>query len=496
MKNKDLRSSKACLFLSLLIFIFIIPVFVAAKKAPAETRIVIFHINDIHSKIDNFAKVAWIIKQERKINPNVFFFSAGDNFTGNPIIDQYDPPGEPILKLLNRMDLDLLCLGNHDFDFGQEILKKFAARARFPMLGANIKAEPGAFSRFRPYTVLKTRDGVRMAVFGLIQIEAGSRQPSTHPDKLKGLIFSDPLETAKEFKKLRTENQVFLALTHIGYDVDLELAQQMPELDAIIGGHSHTRVNPAEIVNGVLIAQAGADSKFLGRVELLVKDGRVVEKKGKLIDLTQPLAEDAKVKAMIVKFNRNPVLAQVIATAPFAISGRETLGSLMTDAMRKVSGLDIAFQNGGGIRLNQLPPGITLKDAYTLDPFGNQIIQIVMTPAEIRDLIRNSCKNRGEIDLQVSGITYVVRADSAKQVKEILLRNPDGSPLPEDKTYKVGMSSFVASSYKFGHSDPGHSLQSTTADALISYLRGGADLSIYHDLQRAFWEVVPENPRP
>jgi 2',3'-cyclic-nucleotide 2'-phosphodiesterase (5'-nucleotidase family) len=495
MKNKNLRSSKACLFLLSLIFIFGAPVFVAAKKALTETRIVIFHVNDIHSKIDNFAKMAWIIKEEKKINPNVFFFSAGDNFTGNPIVDQYDPPGEPILELFNRMDITLLCLGNHEFDFGQEILKKFAARGHFTMLGANIKAEAGAFANFRPYTVLKTGDGVRMAVFGLIQIETETMQPASHHDKLKCLTFSEPLATAKGFKKLRTGNQVFLALTHISYDHDLLLAQQMPELDAIIGGHSHTRVNPAEIVNGVLIAQAGADNRFLGRIELLVKDGRVVEKKGALIDLSPPLAEDAEIKAMIVKFNQNPVLAQVIATAPFAISGLETLGSLMTDAICKILGVDIAFLNVGGIRLNQLPLAITLKDVYTLDPFGNQIIQIVMTPAEIRDLIKNSCEKLWGIDLQVSGITYVVRADSAKQIKEVLLRNLDGSPLPEDKTYKVGLSSFIASSYKFAHSNPGHSLQITSVEALIRYLRSGPDLSIYRDLKRAFWEIIPENPQ-
>ena len=86
-------------------------------------------------------------------------------------------------------------------------------------------------------------------------------------------------------KKLRAGSQVLIGLTHIGYDQDLLLAEQMPELDVIIGGHSHTRVDPAETVNGVLVAQAGSDNRFLGRVDLLVRNGRVVEKKGALIDL-------------------------------------------------------------------------------------------------------------------------------------------------------------------------------------------------------------------
>ncbi len=96
----------------------------SVPAAPEDTRIVIFHSNDIHGKIDNFAKVAAIIAREKQGGADVYYFCAGDNFTGNPIIDQYEPPGEPMLELLNRLGLDLLCPGNHEFDIGLENLKR------------------------------------------------------------------------------------------------------------------------------------------------------------------------------------------------------------------------------------------------------------------------------------------------------------------------------------------------------------------------------------
>ena len=489
MKNTKWQCPKTALFL-LLVFAVMAPLFAKSRPAAATTRIVIFHGNDIHGKIDNFAKIAWIIEQERKKNPNVFYFIAGDNFTGNPVIDQYDPPGEPMLQLLNFLRLDLLSPGNHEFDFGLDNLHEFAARARFALVSANIEAAPGTFPQLRPYVVLETKDQIKLAVFGLIQIEKDSGKPSTHPDKVVGLTFSDPLQKAGEFKKLKANNQILIALTHIGYDVDLLLAGQMPELDVIIGGHSHTRVEPAETSNGVLIAQAGNDNKFLGRVELLVQNGRVIGKKGELIDLSGPLAEDAEVKAMIEKFNRNPAFARVLAIAPFPINGKDALGSLMTDAMRSIHGLDVAFQNNGGIRVNRLPLEITVKDIYTLDPFGNQIVEIKMNAAEISDLIRNSFARQGSIDLQVSGMRYTVRSDRQNQIKEIELANEDGTPLPAGKLFKVGVSSYVASAYDFIHSDPGRSLQATTAETLIRFLERGAALHIYRDLQRAFWETL------
>ena len=332
---------------------------------------------------------------------------------------------------------------------------------------------------------------MKIGVFGVIQVEPASRLPSTSPERIKGFAFRDPFETAREMTSLRSGRAALIALTHLGYDQDRRLAERMPELDVIIGGHSHTRIDPAETVNGVLIAQAGSDNRFLGRVELLFRDGRVVEKKGALIDLQKNLPEDGEVKAMIARFNLNPSLTRRLIRAPAPIVGKNDLGSLMTDAWRGVLGLDVAFQNNGGIRLARLGPDITLKDVYALDPFDNQIVEIAMSAGEIRDLIRKSFELAGgDIDLQVSGLNYLVRADAAKKVENVELRGTDGRLLDENRTYRVALSSFVAGAYGFEHKDPGRTLGLTTADALIRFLEGNPDLSPYRNLQRAFKEIL------
>jgi 5'-nucleotidase/UDP-sugar diphosphatase len=468
------------------------------SSATTESHIVIFHSNDVHGKIDNFAKVAALLAAERKTGASVFYFSSGDNFTGDPVIDRYEPPGQPIIDLYARLGLDLLTVGNHEFDYGMERVR--ALTSRFPAVSANIEAPPGVLPGLRPWIILKAKDGIKILVFGLIQIEPGNNLPSTHPDKVKGLRFADPLAKALELRKLRSSADIMIALTHLGYDQDLALAKEMPELDLIIGGHSHTRVDAAESpsashIGSVLLAQAGSDNRYLGRIELRLRDGRLIEKTGRLIDLGQPMEEDPVIKAAIAEFRKNPALARVLARAPFEISGRDALGSLATDAMRFAHGLDIAFQNNGGIRLNRLPAAITLKDAYTLDPFGNQTVEIVMTSGEIRGLIKTSFEKRNDIDLQVSGMTYVVRVDGSNQLREIVLRNLDGTPLAEGRTYRVGMSSYVASSYGFIHKDPGRSLQTGTVDDLIKYLESGAGLGAYRDIRRAIKESIAPGAR-
>jgi 2',3'-cyclic-nucleotide 2'-phosphodiesterase (5'-nucleotidase family) len=163
----------------------------------------------------------------------------------------------------------------------------------------------------------------------------------------------------------------------------------------------------------------------------------------------------------------------------------------MTDAWRTVLGLDAAFQNNGGIRSSRLGPDITLKDVFALDPFDNQLVEIAMSAGEIRGLVRRSFEMAGgDIDLQVSGLTYTVRTGADRRVKSVELRGTEGGLLAEDRTYRVAVSSFIASAYAFEHKDPGRSLGLTTADAFIRFLEGDPDLSLYRNVRRAFKEAA------
>ncbi|HLP47793.1 MAG TPA: bifunctional UDP-sugar hydrolase/5'-nucleotidase [Candidatus Kapabacteria bacterium] len=442
--------------------------------------IIIFHMNDIHAQIDNLARIAPVIDKERKKVPNVFFMVAGDNFSGNPIVDQYKPKGKPILQLLEQLKINVLALGNHEFDYGQEILKQVMTKAKYSIICANVKVIPGEgaiIPQPKPFVILKTKKGTKIAVLGLIQTGRDSHIPSTHPDRVKGLVFSDGIETAKEYRYLKKQNNVFIALSHLGYDEDEILANELGELDIIIGGHSHTTIDKPKETNGVLITQAGSNAKFLGRIEMRIENGQVISKKGELIDVSTLTCEDPGLKKMIAKFNDNPELNRVIATLPFQLEGADELGNLITDAARKMNRLDIVFHNEGGIRLNRLGPQVILKNIYKMLPFENDIVQFEMTPAEIKSLIEYSYRKQDKFDLKVSGIEYtvLVQADSEPGkpsiIKGIELRDEAGNLLSENKSYKVGINDYIASAYKFTHRDPGKALKTLIAPLLIDYLQ-------------------------
>ena len=462
------------------------------KNIQDETKIVIFHINDVHSHIDNFAKITKLVEEERKINPNVFLMNAGDNFTGNPIVDHYVPKGEPILELMNRLKLDIQVIGNHDFDYGQTILKSFIKRANFPIICANVKVYGGVISQPEPYVILKTKKGLKIAILGLIQIDEDTQIPSTLPKNIERLVFPNGIEVAKRFRYLKKRSNIFIGLSHLGYEDDEILAKEMPELDIIIGGHSHTIIENPKETNGVLITQAGAYGEYLGKIVITLKNGQIIKKRGELIDLNSFKKENPEIKALIAKYNDNPELNQVLTKLTKPLKGNSELGSLMTDAVKNILGFDIVFQNSGGIRMNKLEGEVTIKDVYTLFPFENEIVQFKMTPAEIRTLIKFDYEHHKHTDLMVSGIKYIVKHTITNEVKAIELINEKGKFLDESKTYNVGLNSYVASVYKFSHKDPGRSLKIGITDTIMQYLRQKRDLTIYSGIQRTFEELIHE----
>ena len=454
----------------------------ACSLIPKETTIVIYSTNDMHAQIDNFAKVSAYLESERAKHPNTLILSGGDMFSGNPVVDQHTKKGQPIIELMNHIGYQYAAFGNHEFDYGQENLQRCMNDANFEMLCANLKVDStiARFKQPKPYAQLEI-DGIRIAILGLIEVSEkriGELQPAAHPARLKGIHFRNPIECALDYKHLRKECDLFLALTHIGHNYDIELANAMPELDAIIGGHSHTRIDSTLYINGVLVNQANAYLNYIGKTTFTLANKQVKKKTFELIDVSKLKDESTDVKEQIQHYYDESPLHQVLAQASRPFQGKHPLGNLMTDAIRNIHAFDIAFQNWGGIRISEHPKGdFTMNDVFRLDPFGNNLMVYDMTPKEIRDLLSNSYQPYSkQIDLVPSGLKYKIHTRDGK-VTSITLTDMKGKPLDESRQYKVGMNNYISSSYRFKHSLPAIELPTTTSDALIEYLKRQKDIT-------------------
>jgi 2',3'-cyclic-nucleotide 2'-phosphodiesterase (5'-nucleotidase family) len=440
-----------------------------AQKNRKTTEIIIMHTNDMHSKIDNFGKLAYLADSLRKMHKYVFLVAAGDNFTGNPIVDMYPDKGYPMIDLMNMLKYDVTAIGNHEFDMGQELQNKRREQANFPYISCNIDASQAIVKQPEPYVILKAGK-IKIPFLGIIQLGENGL-PDSHPSRLEGLKFTDGLTKANDFMWLKEKYGMLIGLTHLGVEGDEPLAKAYPQFDVIIGGHSHTTMTKPMMVNGVMIVQTGSGLKNVGITTLQVTKGKITDRKYELVPLAGIKGTKPEVQAVIDKYNSNEEMSRVVAYAETAFANEEELGCMMTDAITARMKIDFAFQNGGGIRIPTLPQGnIMLKDIFRLDPFGNQVVTFKMTYDEIKSLICNAYNREKSIDLVPSGMTYTVIVNSEGLCSDVEMKDLSGKLLDESKTYTVGVNSYISASYKFNHTDPGTTNYNTTAQTLLDYL--------------------------
>jgi len=430
-----------------------------------ETELVILSVNDMHANIDMFPKFATMVDSLRAIYPDMLLFSAGDNRTGNPINDQYDPVNYPMIELMNQLGFDFSVLGNHEWDANIENLHNDIERANFPILCANVFIPDSVGLDIKPFAAFE-QQGVKTTVIGMIEIRHDGI-PGTHPNNLKKVSFKNAKEVLPEYQYLRNQNDVVILLSHCGFEDDLELAQANPWLDAIIGGHSHTLIEHPSETNGVLITQSGSHLKYATLVKIKVKDHKVIGKEAIVLDVNKVSKEKPEIKQLVNEFNDAPALNEPIAIAKTKFETPEELGCMMTDAFCEMSGADFAFQNTGGVRITHLNKGpITVKDVYRIDPFNNDVVVYQMTGEQVKKFILDSYRKNGGHPSYVSGMTYKVSDDGRS-----VWVNMDRANFSTKKVYKVAFNSYMASTVKIESVDEGRSMFMTSEEMIIEFLR-------------------------
>jgi hypothetical protein len=266
---------------------------------PVRTTVVLLHDNDMHFNFNHREAFAAKLEEVRRQYVNVFLLNAGDVFVraperwNDPRPEYYARESCAIIDTMNAFRYDAMTLGNHEFDYIDDLTVAALGRAKFPLLAANIEVTTDRMPRPQPYHQLETANGLPIAVLGLSVAYAK-----------EGVRSHDPVAVARDYLHLRQQYPLLVGLTHLGFRNDNRLAETLGTFDVILGGHSHTMVNPAVSVNGVLIAQAaGTPSdtpvhpdrpKYLGKVVVVLENEQVVEKHGQVFTFAPtdaPIAE-------------------------------------------------------------------------------------------------------------------------------------------------------------------------------------------------------------
>ena len=436
---------------------------------PKEQKLYIVSTNDMHANIDNFPKMAALIDSLRSVHPDLLLFSAGDNRSGNPINDRYTEPAKPMYELMNAVGFDLSTFGNHEWDGGPIALRNVLGWAKFPFVCANVTFDDTMqMPNVKPYQIFE-RNGLKIGVIGGIQLGENGL-PDFHPKNADGSHFVPLTDVLPQYiDELKDCNAVFL-LSHCGFEEDMETAAQFPQLDAIFGGHSHTRVAEKQMAGNVMVTQAEAKVKFVTLSTFTFRDGKIVDKDMQLLSIKEFPKRNAEVQAMVDKYNSNEFFRTVVTTNLTPIDNYESLGCLMTDAIRYTTGSDMGFQNPGGVRFDTLSARpVTLKDIFALDPFDNEIIAFTLSGQEIINLMK-SCFITDGGPIYCSGCSYSYKVDDEGQMNDIEVTLEDGKSLDLEAKYNIVMNSYMSSVFDYEHEDDGHTTFRSSNELMLEYL--------------------------
>jgi 5'-nucleotidase / UDP-sugar diphosphatase len=476
--------------------------FLFSSAAQAEP-VRILYLNDFHGfaepykpfgsdeMLGGIAYLSARANELRKDKPSLLL-AAGDMIQGNNWTNLFQ--GASVIEIMNAMRFDTMVSGNHEFDFGQDVLKERIAEAGFPVLCANVEG----FSRLKPY-LIKEIAGIR---FGIIGITTADTPVATHPRNVAGLQFTSPEDALRHYlREVKEQSDIVIVLSHIGHQADRMLAETVNGIDVIVGGHSHTKVLSPVVVNKTIIVQAWEHAKALGVLDLTVEEGKIVKYDGRLEEI-RPAAGtmDKEVMTIVTKYSGkvDAVLNETIGETESDLDGEHVregetnLGDLIADVMKAASGSDAAIINGGGIRTGIKKGSISVKDVYNVLPFNNYIVAIRLTGKEIKAALEHGVsaieKNEGRFP-QVSGLTFTYNASApvGSRIGDILIA---GSAIDPGREYTVATNDFLAAGGD-GYTAFGDAVKSSKDYSVIGGVVKGEKL-FYNDSSRWLRDVVIE----
>jgi 5'-nucleotidase/UDP-sugar diphosphatase len=387
-------------------FLLITIFFLVSTLASAQ-RIILLHTNDHHghfmASLDGdfgMAAQATLIKEIReeakKSGAHVLLISAGDVNTGPPESNLFH--AQPDFEAMNLLGYEAMTPGNHEFDRPFSVLKKQEGIANFPFLSENIVDENGK-NVFTPY-IVKEYEGKKIAIVGFTTPDTPKITPRANT---AGLTFRDPTTGPNALvQRLKQENNMVIGLSHLGYFEneshgvnaagDETLAKKVPELDVIVGGHTHTELSKPVKIGNTFIVQAKESGNFVGRMDIDLSSGKPVIDKYELIPV-KGYTQDPEVVALLRPYlnEGEKKFDLVVGKAEAGFSGpradivkvEHPAGNFVAEAQRQAAGADITVVRGKSMRMG-IPEGdIKLRHLLSLNPLGHVVVTAEFNGAEV-----------------------------------------------------------------------------------------------------------------
>src|SRR6266496_2340855 len=402
---------------------------------PARAHITILSTTDMHGRVfpidyytnkyDNvgITKVATLVKEARKADPDLLLLDSGDTIQGTPLEyfhnKRNNSPPDPMMKAMSSLGYDAMAVGNHEYNCGLKVLEKSRSEASFPWLSANTYNKGAARTHYKPY-IVKEVSRIRIGVLGLTTPGIPNWENVPNYD---GLEFQETVGEARKWVAvLRNTEKVDLVVIamHMGVEEDLRtgqinpsqvpnenaaiaIARHVPGVDIILMGHTHREVS-ALVVNGVLLTQANRWASHVARVDVYLEQvggrWRVIARSARTIPVTEKTALD-------------PEIAKL--REPYDKETQDWLGRTIGESAEELMARDCRFRDTAIIDLIQrvqleaghadvsmaacfnpearIPKGkVTVRDIAGLYEYENTLVTLELTGQQLKDALEHSAQ--------------------------------------------------------------------------------------------------------
>ncbi|MGH9441720.1 MAG: bifunctional metallophosphatase/5'-nucleotidase [Thermoanaerobaculia bacterium] len=523
-----------------------------AAAAPGA-RLTILATSDLHGHVEprdelsagdlgeGLARVASRVAAIRAEGNPVLLLDSGDTIEGTPLEALHarsGRSGDPTIRAMNAAGYDAMCVGNHEFDFGLDVLERARKDARFPFLSANVVDGKGA-PVFRPYVVFE-RAGARIGVLGLTVSAVPSWEPPSH---VGGLRFLDTVETAKKYVPIlrgRERCTIVIVVTHQGFERDLgvgrppdpvwaaenrawALATEVDGIDLILAGHSHENLPPRRI-GKVWVSIPGRFGNFLTRYDVEVERGGIKTIRGENVSL-RGTTPDAGILNLVASDTRRAeeTLGETVARLeePVSFQLARTADNAALDwiqrVQREASRADLSFASILAPRLADWKAGpLTVRDLWRLYPYENSLVTVRATGRQVRDALEGAAgcfsglqAKRGAWAWQRSPAVFFFNCDALagadyaidptrRAGDRVLYLRHAGRDVGDDEVFTVALNSYRAAGgggYRVWRDAPriggeGRSIR----DLLIADARRNGRLRLEADFNWLLAPMLPEAP--
>jgi len=432
---------------------------------PATRHVTILFAADLHAQLEEhdelfwhgeerieraggFARLAEAIRSIRRERAGaVLAIDGGDTLQGSAAAAWTE--GRAVVPALNAVGFDLGVPGNWEVVHGPRVLVERAEEIAHPLVASNVRRADTGERLFPPWLIREV-GGVRVGVIGYTDPDVPFRQPPAYSE---GLSYAGPEELPSLVSEVREAGaEVVLLVSHVGLAKAVALTDEVPGIDVHLSSDTHERTYDPIDRNGVWVVEPGAFGSFLGRLDLWVREGEIVDKRWELIELTADrFGEDAEVKAIVERSLAplrerldQPIGRTEVALARYSVL-ETNLDNFLADALREATGSDIALSNGFRFGTPVLPGTIREEDLWSFYPISTPLLVGEVTGAQLWAFWEQEIENALSPDHRKrfggwlprpSGMTvrFEAKAPFGKRVREILVGS---EPVRLDRTYTL-----------------------------------------------------------